>query len=89
MSQTYSPSIPPATAADLPPWWLRQVREIVVREGHAIRAGFPAITIEVQNINRPEVWHPLNLQTNTAHFATEQDRDAVLAMLWGQTPIPE
>lgn len=89
MSQAYTPKVPAATAADLPPWWLRQVREVVVREGHAIRAGFPAITIEVQNINRPEVWQPLNLQTNTHLFVTEQDRDAILAILTGEAALPE
>lgn len=88
MSQSYTPNVAPATAADLPPWWLHQVRGIVLRDGHALRPGFPAITIEVQNINHPETWQPLNLQTNTAHFATEQDRDAVLAMLTGEAPIP-
>ncbi len=88
MSQSLTPNIRPAVAADLPPWWLHQVREIVVRDGHALRAGFPEITIEVQNINRPDVWQPLNLQSNTCHFATEQDRDQILAILTGEAPLP-
>ena len=88
MSQPLHINIPPATAADLPPWWLAQVREVVVRDGHALRAGFPDITIEVQNINRPEVWQPLNLQTNTPHFATDRDRDTILAILTGERPLP-
>jgi hypothetical protein len=84
MSQPYTANIPPAVAGDLKPEWIAQVRGIVEREGYALRAGFPAITIEVQNINQPDVWQPLNLQTNTAHFATEQDRDTVLESLVGK-----
>lgn len=89
MSQPFTPLIRPAKAADLPAWWLHQVRGIVLRDGHALRAGFPDITIEVQNINRPEVWQPLNLQTDTAHFATDRDRDTILAYLTGEQPLPE
>lgn len=85
MSQPYTPNIPPSTAADLKPEWIAQVRGIIQRDGHAVRAGFPAITIEVQNINQPEVWQPLNLQTNTCHFATEKDRDEVLDLLIGKS----
>lgn len=89
MSQILKANIPPAKAADLPPWWIQQVREIVIREGRALRAGFPDITIEVQNINQPDVWQPLNLQTNTAQFATDRDRDEILAYLVGERPLPQ
>jgi hypothetical protein len=89
MSQPLHHSIPPATAADISPLWLHQVRAVVLREGYALRGGFPDITIEVQNINVPEIWQPLNLQTNTAHFATDRDRDQVLAILTGEKPLPE
>ncbi len=89
MSQSLQPNIRPATAAELPAWWLHQVRAVVLRDGHALRAGFPDIVIEVQNINRPDVWQPLNLQTNTAAFATDRDRDQILAILTGEQPLPE
>lgn len=75
----------PATADDVPAKWIAQVREIIQRDGQALRAGFPACTIEAQNINHPEAWQPLNLPANTAVFATEADRDAVLRALWGET----
>jgi hypothetical protein len=88
MSQPLKSSIPPATAADLPPWWLAQVRAVVLRDGLALRPGFPDITIEVQNINEPETWQPLNLQTNTSHLATDRDRDQILAILTGEAPLP-
>lgn len=88
MSQSLKANIPPVRAADLAPWWLAAVREVVVRDGYALRGGFPHIVIEVQNINAPEVWQPLNLQPNTAHFATDWDRDLILAILTGERPLP-
>jgi hypothetical protein len=84
MSEKQIVRIPPAHAADISPDWIAQVRATIERDGHAVRAGFPEITIEVQNINHPEIWQPLNLQTNTRLFATEQDRDLVLAQLVGR-----
>lgn len=84
MSQRLNPNVPPALAADIAPAWIAQVHEAIHREGYAVRAGFPDITIEVQNINHPETWQPLNLQTNTHLFATEQDRDFVLEQLVGK-----
>lgn len=88
MSQSLKPNIPAATVADLSPGWLAQVRGVVVREGRALRAGFPDITIEVQNINAPDSWQPLNLQTNTIHFARDRDRDQILAILTGEAAMP-
>lgn len=82
MSQPFQPLVQPSRAADLTPEWIAQVREIIRRDGHAIRAGQHAHTIEVQHPNRPEVWQPLNLQTNTSLFATAEDRDAVINQLW-------
>lgn len=87
MSQSLTPLVKPSTATEIPAAWIANVREIVIRDGAALRPGFPACTIEVQNINRPEVWQPLNLCTNTCVFATEQDRDLVLKQLTGETPI--
>ena len=84
MSQSLKPNVAPARAADLTEVWIAQVRDVIARDGHAVRGGFPAITIEVQNINHPETWQPLNLQTNTTIFATEQDRDLILEQLVGR-----
>ena len=83
MSQQLKPLIKPATAADIPAEWIASVRAIILRDGQGCRAGFPEITIEVQNINHPEIWQPLNLSTNGTTFATEQDRDQGLNQLWG------
>lgn len=95
MSQPLHPNIPPATAADIRPEWIAQVREALQRDGQAARAGElhapapagelldgrVAFTIEVQSINTG-LWQPLNLPSNTIYFATASDRDAVLEQLW-------
>jgi hypothetical protein len=85
MSQSFTPQIPPARAADLTPEWIAGVRAAIQRDGHAVRGGFPDITIEIQTINQPETWYRLNLQTNTGLFATEQDRDTILDQLVGKS----
>jgi hypothetical protein len=86
MSQPRPQSIPPATAGEIPQWWITAVREAVQRDRLTLRGGFPDTTIEVQVPDRPDVWQPLNLQTNTKHFASEKDRDAVLNLLIGKAP---
>lgn len=85
MSQKTATNIAPALAADIIPIWIAQVRAAIQRDGHAIRAGSPAITIEAQSINRPEIWCAINLPSNTTLFATEQDRDLVLDQLVGKS----
>jgi len=80
-----SPRIAPLAAADIPPKWLHQVREIVVRDGHKLRAGFPAC-IEVRG---PTDWQPLNLCNNGIEFVGKRDRDQALAWLTGAEKLPE
>lgn len=85
MSQPQKTSAQPVYAVDVSPTWIAQVRAAIERDGHAVRAGFPAITIEVQSINRPDMWCAINLPSNTTLFATEQDRDLVLDQLVGKS----
>jgi len=87
MSQKQRVNVVPAVAADIRPEWIAQVRVVIEREGYALRGGFPAITIEIQNINQPATWYALNLPNNSTLFATEQDRDLVLAQLQGKPTI--
>ena len=72
---------PPVTAVDLPDHWLGERREIIFRDGHALRAG-AGLWIEVQSINSPDYWGRLNLPGNVTTFATLRDRDLVLEKLW-------
>ena len=82
MSQPYGHTPTPATAADCSADWIAERRAIVLRDGHAIRAG-RGPWIEVQSINRPDHWCTLTLPGNALVFATVTDRDTVLRQLWG------
>jgi hypothetical protein len=75
----------PLAAADIPPAWLHQVREVVIRDGHKLRAGFPAC-IEVKG---PADWQPLQLPNNGVEFVGRRDRDTVLAWLNGDRDLPQ
>lgn len=72
-----SPPTRYATADEAPEQWIAQVREIIRRDGHKVRAGFPAC-IEVHGSLG---WQPLNLWTNGVEFTGKRDRDAVLRRL--------
>ncbi|MBX3736698.1 MAG: hypothetical protein KF715_08420 [Candidatus Didemnitutus sp.] len=79
--------VSPARLADFTPSWLQERRAIILRDGHAVRAAERRNQIEVQAINTG-TWHPLTLPGNVTLFATVDDRDAVLRMLTGESPIP-
>lgn len=66
-----------ATEADFTPEWIAKVREAIKRDGHKLRAGFPAC-IEVRG---PHVWQSLMLPTNGIEFEGKRARDAVLRRL--------
>jgi len=72
---------PRINAADLPPEWIAERRAIVVRDGHATRAGRGG-SIEVQSINTG-AWLVLQLPDKATQFTTAEDRDAVLRQLQG------
>jgi len=78
------PRSQPLAATDLAPAWLHQVREIIVRNSHKLRPGFPAC-IEVKG---PKEWQPLNLPNNGIEFVGKRDRDQVLAWLNGEQALP-
>lgn len=79
-----NPRATPLAAADILPKWLHQVREVVVRDGHKLRAGFPAC-IEVKG---PKDWQPLQLPNNGIEFVGRRDRDQVLGWLNGSVELP-
>lgn len=70
--------------ADLPPEWVALRREIIVRDGYAVRAGAPAWSIEIKSLHTNE-WCVLTLnETGARAFASEAERDAVLRELVGE-----
>lgn len=87
--------IAPVTLAQLPEDWIAERREVVVREGYALRAGAGA-TIEIKSLTltvqlavddplKRNQWLRLALPDNAPAFATDADRDAVLTALQGGT----
>lgn len=76
------PKAPPVALASLPDDWIETVREIVRRDGVAVRAGFGAC-IEVQSINTGE-FYPLLLPGGGVAFASAGERDEALARIEGR-----
>lgn len=73
---------PPLTASDVPPEWIALVRDIIVREGRAVRGPADRPVIEVKGL-RDNSWRSLKLYSSAHAFATTADRDAVLKQLVG------
>ena len=71
--------VPPITAADVSPAWIATRREVIVRDGHALRAG-AGCAIEIKSLTTNE-WHWLTLPGGAIAFTTDADRDAALAKL--------
>lgn len=73
------------TAADSYDWAAR-VRSAIVRDGQAVRRG-AANEIQAKCL-RSDEWMPILLPGGGTSFATAEDRDKVIAMLWGEMEIP-
>ena len=72
----------PITRAQLPEGWIAERREVIVREGYALRAG-AAATIEIKSLTTNE-WLYLALPDKATAFTSEADHDVVLAQLTGE-----
>lgn len=75
---------PPVTAADCSEEWIAVRREIIAREGRAVRGELMRCAIEVKSLIE-NTWHPLMLPNGAITFGSVQDRDRVLARLVGLT----
>lgn len=64
------------------PEWTEFMRELIQREGRAVRAGRDN-TIEVQSFNTGE-WHSINLPHGKPFFTTTAERDAALKRIQTQ-----
>lgn len=74
--------VQPVTRAEISDEWIATRREIIVRDGYALRAGV-APTIEIRSLVTNE-WCVLVLNEAGARvFASAQDRDEVLLQLMG------
>lgn len=74
---------PPMAATDIPEAWTAQVREIIVRCGHAVRASALQPVIEVKSLTSNS-WHPLGLPNGSTKFSSWEDRNSILAKLNGR-----
>lgn len=73
---------PKVSSADIPREWIDIVREIVHREGRALRGPLERATIEVKSL-RDNSWSPLMLFSSVMEFSTIEDRDMVLQQITG------
>lgn len=74
-------SPPPTTSAQIPEEWIATVREILIREGRAIRANGPQIEIKSLHDNS---WRPLMLFGSGTTFTSTEERDLVVRRLEGR-----
>lgn len=77
----------PVTVADVSDSWIQERREIIVREGYALRPGLD-LTIEVKSLTTNE-WLPLTLPGDTIRFVSSAERDAVLRRLQGNEKLTD
>lgn len=71
------------------PEWLAERREVIVREGFALRAAPIAARIEIKTqraepATPPNTWVALTLPGGSLDFLKLADRDAVLRQLTGE-----
>lgn len=72
-------SQPTITSAEVPDEWIADVRSILSRDGNATRGPATPI-IEVKSLRTNE-WCKLMLPGSGFHFASTDERDAVLRRL--------
>lgn len=68
------------TAEEVPDDWVMVVRELIQREGRALRGPVDRPTIEVKSLTTNQ-WSPLMLWSSAMAFETIADRDKVLAKI--------
>jgi len=78
---------PPVSATDFPEDWVAIRREVIVRDGFALRAGLHGVdlagepfTIEIKSLTDNR-WQWLALPGNGVRFATRELRDDILKQL--------
>lgn len=70
----------PVTIAELPESWITEKREIIARDGYAVRRN--GRTLEARSL-RTDTWHPIGAHHGAAQFPTEQEAELVLQQLQG------
>jgi hypothetical protein len=78
--------IEPITFDQIPDEWIEERREVIARDGFAVRACAASNNIEVQS-QRTGEWMLFRLPGNSPEFALTDDRNKVLELLWGKAPL--
>ncbi len=76
------------TAEAVPDEWIAVVRELIQREGRALRGPVDRPTIEVKSLHTNR-WSPVMLFSSAMAFETIADRDAVLAKILAPEVSPQ
>ncbi len=74
---------PAVSFAELPEGWPELVREIIVRNGHAIRPCASMPMIEVKSLTT-NTWHPLGLPGGGVTFISFDERNILLSKIEGK-----
>lgn len=69
--------IPPVTAAEIPEEWPEVVREIVLRQGNAVRPNPVKPVIEIKSLTTNQ-WCMLTLPGGGTEFISFEDRNSVM-----------
>ncbi len=73
--------------AQVPPEWWHIVREIIVREGRAVRGNPILRTLEVKSLTA-DTWGMLMLPSGATEFADDESLRKATRVLWGMDPLP-
>lgn len=76
--------VPPVTLAHFTREWIADRRVVILRDGHALRAG-EGLAIEIKSLRTNE-WRRIALPGGAVAFTTAEDRDAVLKQLQEGAP---
>lgn len=77
------PKPPPVSLSQIPEGWAEMVREIIVRDGNALRASPITPSIEVKSLITNK-WHPLGLPGGGTTFVSYGDRNFMFHKLQGK-----
>jgi hypothetical protein len=72
-------ALPPIAYAELPPEWVEERREVIVRDGYALREG-PSFTVDIKSLTSNR-WLTLPLPGKAVGFVSAAELRLALAAL--------
>lgn len=80
------PDILPISLADFPEDWIEERREVIAREGNAVRLATDSLNIEVKSL-RADKWLRLPLPGTAPEFASHKEREFVFREIQRAEPM--